>query len=51
MKLNHIRIESMYDSYDNDIIQSLRFLLILIPSNQLAGPRSVNEYLFFNSSL
>ena len=51
VKLNCVRIESIYVACDSDIVPALRSLVILIPSNQLAAPRSVNEYLCFNLSL
>ena len=51
VKLNRVRIESMYDDCKREIIHVSRSLVILIPSNQLAGPKSVNEYFCFNLSL
>ena len=51
VKLNHVKIESIYIACDSDIVHALRSLVILIPNNKLAAPRSVNEYLCFNLSL
>jgi len=51
VKLNRIRMESMYDACDKDIVRASKSLVILIPNNQLAAPKSVNEYLSFNLSL
>ena len=49
VKLNQVSIESIYIACDS--VHASRSLVILIPSNQLAAPRSVNEYLCFNLSL
>jgi hypothetical protein len=38
----------MYDSCDKEIIHASRFLVILILSNHLTSPKSVNEYFAFN---
>ena len=41
----------MYDDWDSDIVRASKSLVILIPNNQLAAPRSVNKYFYFNLSL
>jgi hypothetical protein len=48
VKLNHVRIELMYVSCDKDIVCASKSLVIFMPSNQLAAPKSVNKYFFFN---
>ena len=51
VKLNRVRMESMYDSCDRKMVRASISLVILIPSNHLAGPKSVSEYFDFNLSL
>ena len=51
VKLNHVRMELIYDSCDRAIVCASLSLVILIPSNHLAGPKSVSEYFDFNLSL
>ena len=48
VKLKHVSINLMYNDCDKELIRTSRSLVILIPSNQLAGPKSVNEYFCFN---
>ena len=51
VKLKRVSIESMYNDCDSNIVRASKSLVILIPSSQLTGPRSNNEYLSFNLSL
>ena len=48
VKLNHIKIELIYDDCDSEIVLASKFLVIHIPSNQFAGPKSVSAYVVFN---
>ena len=41
----------MYEACDREVVHASISLVILIPNNQLAVPRLVNEYLSFNLSL
>ena len=51
MKLNCVSIESMQDNLESEIICTSKSLVVLIPNNQLASPKSVKEYFSFNLSL
>lgn len=48
VKLNLVRIESMYDSCDKEMVRASMSLVILIPSNHLAGPDHENSRLWYN---
>lgn len=51
VKLNLVRIESMYDDCEREIVRASRSLLILIPRSHFTAPKSVSEYLVFSLSL
>lgn len=50
-KLKRVRITLMYACWESMIICRMRSRVILIPSNQVQGPKSVSLYISFISTL